>query len=57
MSGKKKGLWEKRKIEETKKDGKKFWNVIKRTPRKEQGEGRRGFCVYRRRRKENHRRS
>ena len=29
MSGRKKGLWEKRKIEETKRDGKKFWNVIK----------------------------
>merc|ERR1711874_662132 len=30
MSGRKKGLWERRKIEETKKDGKKFWNVIKK---------------------------
>jgi len=29
MSGEKKGLWEKKKIEETKKDAKKFWNVIK----------------------------
>merc|ERR1711874_593240 len=29
MSGRKKGLWERRKIEETKRDGKKFWNVIK----------------------------
>ena len=28
MSGEKKGLWEKKKIEETKK-GKKFWNVVK----------------------------
>ena len=35
MSGKKKGQWEIRKIEETKRDGKKFWNMIKRTPRKE----------------------
>merc|ERR1711874_444362 len=31
MSGRKKGLWERRTIEETKKDGKKFLNVIKRT--------------------------
>ena len=29
MSGKKKGDWEKKKIIETKKDGKKFWNMIK----------------------------
>ena len=29
MSGNKKGEWEKRKIIETKKDGKKFWNMIK----------------------------
>merc|ERR1711913_123180 len=29
MSRRKKGLWERRKIEETKKDGKKFWHVIK----------------------------
>ena len=29
MSGRKKGEWEVRKIEETRKDGKKFWNMIK----------------------------
>ena len=29
MSGGKKGLWEMKKIEETKKDGKKFWNTVK----------------------------
>ena len=29
MSGNKKGEWEKRKIIETKTDGKKFWNLIK----------------------------
>ena len=29
MSGNKKGEWEKRKIIETKNDGKKFWNLIK----------------------------
>ena len=29
MSGKKKGEWEIRKIEETWKDGKKFWTMIK----------------------------
>ena len=29
MSGSKKGLWEARKIEETWKDGKKFWSMIK----------------------------
>ena len=29
MSGNKKGEWEKRKIIETMKDGKKFWNLIK----------------------------
>ena len=29
MSGKKKGDWEKKKIEETWKDGKKFWTMIK----------------------------
>ena len=39
MLGRKKGLWEKRKIEETKRDGKKFWNAIKRTPWEKQGEG------------------
>ena len=31
MTGNKKGEWEKRKIIETKKDGKKFWSMIKRT--------------------------
>ena len=29
MSGSKKGLWEEKKIEETWKDGKKFWTMIK----------------------------
>ena len=29
MAGDKKGEWEKRKIIETKRDGKKFWNLIK----------------------------
>jgi len=29
MSGKKKGQWEIRKIEETKRDGKKLWNMIR----------------------------
>ena len=29
MTGKKKGVWEKRKIEEIKNDGKKFWTMIK----------------------------
>ena len=29
MSGSKKGLWEEKKIEETWKDGKKFWRMIK----------------------------
>ena len=29
MSGEKKGKWEIRKIEETRRDGKKFWNVIR----------------------------
>ena len=29
MSGKRKGQWEIRKIEETRRDGKKFWTVIK----------------------------
>ena len=35
MSGNKKGEWEKKKIIETKKDGKKFWSMIKRTVREE----------------------
>ena len=29
MAAKKKGDWEKKKIEETRKDGKKFWTMIK----------------------------
>ena len=41
MSGNKKGEWEKRKIIETKTDGKKFWNLIKdllgKSRKKEEG--------------------